>query len=333
MTDERWDVYAPVIITTHCRFEHFKFCIESLSKCTGAENTEIYIGVDYPGTEEHWPGYKKICDYLPSIKGFKNVVIVRRDKNFGALKNALALFDTVHEKYDRYIFSEDDNEFSPNFLEYMNEGLAKFRDNPDVIAVCGYSEPKCSYNCMNSYSYNVFPMKGYNACGVGVWFDKKPEFDSPDRILSSFSTVRRAIKLNHGIAIHRMMFRKRTNAVGDLLWRLYAAFHNKYCVFPTVSKIRNRGFDGSGLNCAVQSSYIKMSIDENKFFKYDDIEIKPYREVNILQKKLYGFSWFYGLAFFFEYLLYRISGGKCFYDFKILRKILKKRISFNNREK
>ena len=33
-------LYAPVVIPTLCRYEHFKACLESLSLCTGAENTD-----------------------------------------------------------------------------------------------------------------------------------------------------------------------------------------------------------------------------------------------------------------------------------------------------
>lgn len=43
--------------------------------CTGADRTELYIGLDFPAEESHWEGYRKICDYLPNIIGFKNVVI------------------------------------------------------------------------------------------------------------------------------------------------------------------------------------------------------------------------------------------------------------------
>lgn len=31
--------YAPVIIPTLCRYEKFRNCIETLSKCTGADKT------------------------------------------------------------------------------------------------------------------------------------------------------------------------------------------------------------------------------------------------------------------------------------------------------
>ena len=40
--------YAPVIIPTLSRFEHFKRCWESLENCTGADKTEVFVALDYP---------------------------------------------------------------------------------------------------------------------------------------------------------------------------------------------------------------------------------------------------------------------------------------------
>ena len=55
--------YAPVLIPTLCRYEHFKRCIESLSACTGAEHTDVYIGLDYPAKESHRAGYEQIKNF------------------------------------------------------------------------------------------------------------------------------------------------------------------------------------------------------------------------------------------------------------------------------
>ena len=73
-------IYAPVIIPTLNRYEHLKNCLESLSKCSGAENTEVYIGLDYPSRSEHLSGYKKIRDYLDNCGdlGFKKLTVIKR---------------------------------------------------------------------------------------------------------------------------------------------------------------------------------------------------------------------------------------------------------------
>ena len=126
------------------------------------------------------------------------------------------------------------------------------------------------------------------------------------------------------------MYRKRSNATGDLLWRLYCAFNKKYCIYPKVSKVRNWGFDGSGSNCAALTFYSEMEIDKDKTFEYDNFEIKTYPEVKVLQKKLYGLSGINLFAFLFEYFLYRMTGGTCFRDIKLIRKIMQLKVTLKN---
>ena len=258
------------------------------------------------------------------LDGFKKITVIKRDTNYGAIRNAKELILHVKHDYETYIFSEDDNEFSPNFLEYINKGLVKYKDNPDVIAICGYVEPKCRYDALRTYPYNAYPIIGYNAWGVGVWFNKKPKEEDPDEILESPKRVATVLKHGHGLALHRLFSRKRTNAVGDLMWRIHCATHKKYCIFPKTSKVRNWGFDESASNCSSLLSYYKeIEIDSDKNFEYDDFEIKDYPSVIKIQKNIYGLSFFTFCLFLCEYFLYRVSGGLCFVDFSLFRLMMK----------
>ena len=57
-------IYAPVIIPTLNRYEHFKNCLESLEACVGADFTDVYVALDYPPSEKYVEGWKKIDIYL-----------------------------------------------------------------------------------------------------------------------------------------------------------------------------------------------------------------------------------------------------------------------------
>lgn len=116
--------YVPVIIPTLCRFEHFKRCVESLQKCVGAKETELYVGVDYPAKPSHQEGHDKIIDYLNAgLNGFKKVVVFQHKENLGATGNLYFLNNEVKKNHYASIWSEDDNFFSPNFLLFINKGL------------------------------------------------------------------------------------------------------------------------------------------------------------------------------------------------------------------
>ena len=131
-------VYAPIIIVTLNRYEHLKRCIESLQKNGWAKYTELYISVDYPADESHWEGYGKVREYLENgIEGFKKVFIYYQSVNLGGAENFMFLKRIIFQSYDRWIETEDDNEFSPCFIEFMDKGLELFKDDPDILYLCG----------------------------------------------------------------------------------------------------------------------------------------------------------------------------------------------------
>ena len=82
--------FAPVLIPTLNRYEHFKRCVESLAHCTHADKTDLFIALDYPLKDSHWKGYKKIKQYLSEISGFKTITIIERERNFGAIDNFIS---------------------------------------------------------------------------------------------------------------------------------------------------------------------------------------------------------------------------------------------------
>ena len=163
--------YAPVIIITLNRINHLKRCIESLQKNSYAKYTDLYIGLDYPPSSQYVEGYNKILEYLNSdIQGFHRVIIVRQTENKGPFHNFVELEKKVYEQHDRFIYTEDDNEFSANFLEYMDKCLDIYEDDESILAVSGYSYPieKSDFDG-NIYRCNTY----FSALGYGMWRKKE----------------------------------------------------------------------------------------------------------------------------------------------------------------
>ena len=161
--------YAPIYIPTLCREKHFILGVESLKKNGWAKYTDVYIGLDYPAKESHWEGYRKICDYLENgdFSAFASFHVIKRTKNIGSLSNIDSTRDLLMEMYDRWIMAEDDIEFAPVFLEFMNKCLDYYENDPDVFAVNGYSYP-ISY--CHSEGSNVFKQYAtVSEWGIGYW--------------------------------------------------------------------------------------------------------------------------------------------------------------------
>ena len=162
--------YAPIIIPTLSRINHLKRCIDSLANNSYAHKTDLIISVDFPPSKEYYDGYNKVKEYLSNgIKGFANVKLYYQNENLGARDNVDFLIKRVVELgYETFVFTEDDNEFSPCFLEYINKGLEIFDEDEHVFMVCGYSEP----DTITSSSNNVKEIYTFTPWGFGSWIKK-----------------------------------------------------------------------------------------------------------------------------------------------------------------
>ncbi len=271
--------FAPVFIPTLNRDVLFKHCVESLARCTHADKTDLFIALDYPLKESHWDGYNKINIYVETIQGFKSVNIIERKENFGAVKNYFEGNKEVLNKYDRIIFSEDDNEFSPNFLDYINKGLDKFEDDDKVLAVCGYNYPIEIYK---NYKNNIYINKAFSAWGYGTWKNREIyatySTECISRVLAKKNFIVTMIKY-YGlskISTYIYALRKKQVKYGDGAITITLLNENKYCVFPVRSKVRNHGHDGSGEHCVMikNNPYIKQKIDIENEFTYLENDAK-----------------------------------------------------------
>lgn len=246
---EEIKVYAPVMIPTLNRYKHLKACIESLAKCSGADKTELYVSVDYPPSDKYRDGYQEVLDYVNAgISGFKEVHIYIQEKNLG-IGNFKFLREKIASQYDRLILSEDDNIFSPNFLEYINKGLEKFKDDDRIWGICGYNFP---IDMPQSYcdKYNYYFSREYSAWGVGYFIERFNNtnlcrnVDYGKKILKKYWA-----QLTWGARRMLIDSLRKNRFPGDLYRVLYLIDNDMYCVFPTENLVVNKGHDGSGINC------------------------------------------------------------------------------------
>lgn len=299
-------VYAPIMIPTLCRYEHFKRCVESLSRNTHAEKTDLYIALDYPSNESHWDGYKKIAAYVESIKGFKTVTVFKREENFGAVKNGRMLREYVMDRYDSWIFTEDDNEFSPNFLDFINQGLILYKDDEKVLTVCGYTKVH------ENIDSGMFFSSHFSAWGTGYWTNKYEKYEREvnncqdykkdfikNKIHATNLCLRNPFMMN---AVLNMIMRNKD--YGDAYFLSYTYSHNLLNLFPSVSKVRNYGNDGSGENCKKirDDKYQIQPIDSNETFIMNAIKVEKNKKIEKILSRIYKKNILYSTCVFLKFL-------------------------------
>lgn len=273
-------VYAPIIIPTLNRKEHLQRCIESLQNNTWAKYTTLVIGVDYPPTEAYRTGYEAVCNYLQQgITGFANVEVIYHQENLGPYENGKYLKRYIEEWSDRYIFTEDDNEMSPNFIEYLDRGLDKFEKDDAIIAICSTG----AVNEKETENENVVLTHNYSAHGYGTWFAKEKIFSTEinrkyfEKISKNVRKLWSLYQYSPSLifACQSVIFRKeklyqlpdKSVPVLDMTIKIYSVLENKFVVCPCIKKSRNWGYDGSGVNCpSTETKILEDRIDERKEF-------------------------------------------------------------------
>lgn len=304
-------IYAPVVIPTLNRYEHLKQCLESLSRCTWADKTEVYVALDYP-PQDKWdkyaPGWEKNRDWLRSVgdMGFKKLHLIERTENYGTWMpgdkgNGKYLVEEISKQYDRYIYSEDDNVFSPNFLEYMDKGLEKFEDDEKVDSLIGfrwYFPIKTNGNTFMRISTDYTPW------GVGYWIKKKPKLNSQwfRNELSLSKLLKLYKKWGAGTVGSWLGFassKREDEIMVDMHFKAYVMITDKQVIVPTVSLVKNIGLDGSGNmpqnNEEMQSYYdsTPMSAEEHFDFIGTGYENFEYNNQLYLKEREWRTKWFY----------------------------------------
>lgn len=303
----------PVLIPTLCRYNHFRHCVESLSKNIHADKTEIVIGLDYPPSDKYREGYEKIKAYIPTITGFGKVTVFEHDHNLGANDNFFFLRDYCLSKYDAYIATEDDNEFSPCFLDFINKALEKYHDDPKVLTVCGYS-PEICYDQNGKQFYFC-----YDGCAWGTGFWKHKE-----QMMQSVWDSTYFEDLLHSLPKTIKLFRKAPSLVvmligvmdlniSDCKRAIYNILNHTVQLRPTISLVRNTGCDGSGIHSGNDKGKLSQQpISSEKAIRLID-DVAPanslacikYYKTNCVPNTLIGRMKFY-IYTIFQYLKYRI---------------------------
>lgn len=269
-------IYAPIVVPTLNRSKHLERLLSSLRVNGWAKYTDVYIALDYPPSEKYVAGYGRVCELLDRFDGscFNSFNIIKRSCNYGVGVNARELLDNVIiPRYDRWIYSEDDLEFSPNFIEYMDKCLERYVDDESVQAICGYSYPLRWDVAEGSTAF--FTQATFSAWGTGQWRDKnkkarnaivhqrylleaaKRAFD--EGLVDTMTPGRRAEYVSYvtlGAASKEM------ESFTDIAIGPYLTLTRKKVIIPVMSKVRNLGFDGTGVNCSsIDSTSGKHSLD------------------------------------------------------------------------
>ena len=117
------------------RPEHTQKVLETINR---NHFKKIYIFQDGLKDEKHWNDWNKVSEIVKNIN-FAEVELHISECNKGLSNSIVDGINYVIGRHDAVIALEDDMVLGDGYLDFMNACFEKYRENPQVMCVCGAS--------------------------------------------------------------------------------------------------------------------------------------------------------------------------------------------------
>jgi len=245
---------APVIVFAYARADHLRRSIESLLANSEAKHTDVTFFCDGPGRAEHVGGVDAVRTYVESVRGFRSVRRVYRERNLGLARSVVEGVTEVLAECGRVIVLEDDLVLSPHFLQYMNGGLERYKDDSRIAGVHGYVYP------VDRRLPETFFLKGADCWGWATWSRAWSHFE-PDgaRLLAELKArgLSREFDFDGQFPYTSMLQDQIAgrNSSWAILWYASCFLKDMLTLYPGRSLVQNIGNDSSGTHCGTTDGF------------------------------------------------------------------------------
>jgi len=240
---------APIALFVYDRLDHARRAVESLRSNGLAKDSELFIFSDEARDEKSGNGVRLVRDYVKTISGFKQVVINENKSNLGPSRNIIEGVTGILNRYEKVIVVEDDLNVSRYFLEFMNDALSKYENEPKVISVCGYMYP------IKIRDRETVFLRMTDCWGWATWKRGWDLFEpDAEKLLGRIRLNDMGKKFNMGGSYDflRILQKQTEKKVSSwaICWYASALLNNKLSLYPAKSLVRNIGLDDSGTHCS-----------------------------------------------------------------------------------
>lgn len=246
---------APLLLLAYNRPAHTQRCLRSLAANPDMRHHPLYVYSDGPRTLAEAEVVHAVRRTVREEAPGKKLVLVERPSHLGLAASVIAAVNEVMDRHGQAIVLEDDLELSPAFLKFMQAGLERYAKDPRVMQVSGYMFP---IGLSGEQTCPFLPM--ISSWGWATWARAWRHFD-PDMAglnrLRGNRQLRRRFDLEDSYPFFSLLEQQ---AIGQadswaVRWYLSVFQQQGLTLFPPVSLVRNRGWDGSGTHCTVGNQF------------------------------------------------------------------------------
>ena len=237
--------FAPIAIFAFNRPSHLRRLLNSLLANQEAKDSKITIFIDGPRVEDDHRLILEVVSTIEAFSGYAQINTIRNETNKGLATSVLAGIDSIFVNHETAIVLEDDLIVANRFLQFCNEGLARFKDYPSIASIQGYSP------ILFKKGKGTYFLKGADCWGWATWKDRWLSLnrDSSDLLLEiQDAKLSNSFDLDGSFPYTDMLRRQSRSEVDSwaIRWHASMFLQNRLSVYPSRSLILNTGFDGSG---------------------------------------------------------------------------------------
>ncbi|GAI87651.1 unnamed protein product, partial [marine sediment metagenome] len=222
-----------------------------------ASQSDLYVFIDAPKTIIDEPKVRQVQQLVQEIIGFNSVKYSFADSNIGCADSIIGGVSKVLNQHPSAIIVEDDIVTAPNFLDYMNQCLARYASEPGVFSIAGYTFP---FRRPADYPADTYFMPRHSPWGWATWADRWHSVDWSIADYDQFITDREQQKafMQGGTDLVRMLRRQMEGEIDA--WDIRFCYNrykaNALTVYPTTSKVQNIGFGKEATHTNVYNQLI-----------------------------------------------------------------------------
>lgn len=246
--------FAPILLFVYNRLFHTQRLIESLRGNIEASKSDLFIYADAPANGERNQSVQDVRNYIHSLNGFRQINIIERTQHFGLANNVIDAVSSVLTYFDRVIVLEDDLIVSPYFLQFMNDALETYKNEPKVghIQACEYTQ--------NPKLPETFLIKFPGSWGWGTW-SRAWKYFNPNgaELLKKIQDRHLSYAFDfNGSYKYTRMLRRQIEGKNDswaIRWNASLFLSDILSLNAGRSLVQNKGFDGTGTNCGAGGDF------------------------------------------------------------------------------
>lgn len=264
---------APILLFAYKRPAELKATIEALRANYLASQSDLYVFVDAPKRPEDEPKVAQVHELLDKLTGFRSIHRDYAKTNIGCADSVIRGISIVLAKNSSAIIVEDDLVTSPNFLDFMNQGLVQYAQSKRIYSVAGYTFP---FQKPADYAADAYFIPRHSPWGWATWADRWQSIDWGMTDYAAFEKDRiqqKAFKQGGSDLVG--MLRDQMEGRADA-WDIRFCYNrfkaNGLTVYPTVAKVENIGFGVEATHTNIFNRY-KTQLDDGTQRVFDLPEI------------------------------------------------------------